>query len=41
MTRCFGLERAPVRAFYTFQPFTRLQLQELRERIQAFRAGRK
>lgn len=41
MTRCFGLERQPVRAFYTFQPFTRLQVLELRERLAAFLAGRK
>lgn len=41
MTRCFGLERKPVRAFHTFQPFTRLQVLELRERLAAFLAGRK
>lgn len=41
MTRCFGLERKSVRAFYTFQPFTRLQVLELRERLTAFLAGRK
>lgn len=40
MTRCFGLERKPVRAFLTFQPFTRLQLIDMRERLAAFRAGR-
>jgi hypothetical protein len=31
--RCFALERDRVRAFYTYQPLTRLQLLDMRAGI--------
>lgn len=37
----YCVERDRLRSFHTFQPFTRLQVLELRERLAAFLAGRR
>lgn len=38
--RPYCLDRPRLRSFHTFQPFSRLQVLELREQLRRFLAGR-